>query len=462
MAQAQSNKEQSNIRKFRKAHVNLGTVIFGLVFVYLFFIVLLYFTRNRVSIYEVTTGNIVENQSYTGLALREEKVIYTNEGGNLSYIAHEGSKVGLRTAVYSVTQGESLSQSIQNQSESISAISDEDYDTLYNDVKNFAAGFERNHFDDVYSFKSTFTSSLLNVLHSGAYSQDASLVSQYGIHYGEDSGVVIYNIDGLETVTTESFRPDMLLRNKYPIEDFKERDVVSPGEPIYKLVTNEPWQVIIRIDDSQKKKYEDDDYVEVRFMKDYTTAWAQIEKFEVDGESFCCLKFTNSMIRFATDRYLDIEVLLDSTSGLKVPNSAIVEKEFFTVPMEYIAVDEEQNKMGIYIYKEGKNGSATESYKEITPYNITEEEAFLDMTSIDSGTIIVKKGTSEQYCIEKIGKLVGVYNVNKGYADFNLVTVEYQNDDYSIVKANESYGLTQYDRIVLDGSSVNDEETIYQ
>lgn len=457
-----AQKQPSKIRKFKKVHVNLGTVIFGLVFVYLFFIVLMYFTHNRVSIYEVTTGEIVENQTYTGLVLREEKIFYTSEGGNLSYIAHEGTKVSTRTAVYSVTQGQSLTESIKNNLDASSALEEEDYDTLYNDVKNFASGYTADNFDDVYSFKSTFTSSVLNALHSDSYNEDASLVTQFGIHNAEESGIVVYNMDGLESVTVASFTPDMLLRNKYPREDFKEREVISSGDAVYKLITDEPWEIIIRIDDSQKKKYEDGDYVEVRFMKDYTTAWAQIEKFEVDGDAFCRLKFTNSMIRFAAERYLDIEVLLDSTSGLKVPNSAIVEKEFFTVPIEYIRIDEEQGKMGIYIYKEEKGGTSSETYKEITPYNITEEEAFLDMSSIKEGTILVKKGTSDLFTIQKIEKLVGVYNVNKGYADFNLVTVEYQNDEYSIVKANESYGLTQYDRIVLDGSTVNDEETIYQ
>lgn len=458
MAQQQSSK----IRKFKKIHVNLGTVVFGLVFVYLFFIVLLYFTRNRVSIYEVTTGEIVENQTYTGLVLREEKVFYTNEGGNLSYIAHEGSKVSGRTAVYSVTQGESLAESIRNNLDASHSLEEEDYETLYNDVNSFASGYTTDSFDDVYSFKSTFTSSVLNALQSDSYMEDASLVTQFGIHNAEDTGVIVYNMDGLESVTADTFQPDMLLRNKYPSEDFKERETISSGDAVYKLITDEPWEIIIRIDDSQKKKYEDDDYVEVRFLKDYTSTWAQIQKFEVDGDSFCRLKFSNSMVRFATDRYLDIEVLLDSTSGLKVPNSAIVEKEFYTVPIEFIYRDEVENKMGIFLYKEGKNGSSTETYQEITPYNITEEEAFLDISSIKEGTTIVKQGTSDLYTIQKIGKLVGVYNVNKGYADFNLVTVEYQNDDYSIVKANESYGLTQYDRIVLDGSSVNDEETIYQ
>lgn len=34
-------------------------------------------------------------------------------------------------------------------------------------------------------------------------------------------------------------------------------------------------------------------------------------------------------------RFIPIELLLNEESGLKIPNSAIVEKEFFTVPKAY-------------------------------------------------------------------------------------------------------------------------------
>ena len=36
-----------------------------------------------------------------------------------------------------------------------------------------------------------------------------------------------------------------------------------------------------------------------------------------------------------------------------------------------------------------------------------------------------------------------------------------QNDEYSIIKPNTIYGLCAYDYIVLDASSVNDDELIY-
>ena len=42
------------------------------------------------------------------------------------------------------------------------------------------------------------------------------------------------------------------------------------------------------------------------------------------------------MIRYATERYLDIELILEDESGLKIPKTAVTEKEFYIVPQDYI------------------------------------------------------------------------------------------------------------------------------
>jgi hypothetical protein len=63
--------------------------------------------------------------------------------------------------------------------------------------------------------------------------------------------------------------------------------------------------------------------------------------------------------------------------------------------------------------------------------------------------------------VSKSGTLKGVYNMNKGYADFKQITILDENDEYSIVSSNTKYGLTVYDRIVLDASSVNNDDFIY-
>lgn len=447
----------SNIRNFRKHdRINLGTIVFGLVFIYIVCCVILYFSRNRVSIYEVTTGSIAENDTFTGLVLRDEQVFSADSSGYLTYVAPEGERVGVQSKVYAVTTDGPL-QKIVSETDTFTVA--QENSRIITELNGFRAGYDRNAFGNVYTFRSSLTASLLDTLDdtSGSYED------LFGIHNAQGAGIVVYNTDGYETVTYETFTPDMLNKNTYECTELAAREMISAGDPAYKLITSETWEIIVRIDGTQRSKYEDDDYVEVRFLKDNNTAWAQISKFQIDDEWFCRLKFTNSMVRYAAERYLEIDVSLDSTTGLKVPNSAIVEKRFYTVPVDYAVVNEDENKVGFYVRTVDKKGKTKDHYQEVTPYNMTDSLAYLDMSDFKEGTVLAKfKDSSETYVVEKIDKLVGVYNVNRGYADFSLITILCQNDDYSIVTPNESYGLTQYDHIVLDGSTVKDEDTIYQ
>ena len=74
---------------------------------------------------------------------------------------------------------------------------------------------------------------------------------------------------------------------------------------------------------------------------------------------------------------------------------------------------------------------------------------------------MIKPGGQDRYTVSKRATLVGVYNMNKGYADFRQINILYQNDEYAIVQSNTKYGLNVYDYIVLDAEAVSVEEFIY-
>ena len=57
--------------------------------------------------------------------------------------------------------------------------------------------------------------------------------------------------------------------------------------------------------------------------------------------------------------------------------------------------------------------------------------------------------------------LKGVYNINKGYAMFRLIDILYEYGDYCIVSDKTDYGVTLYDHIILNGSSVKENDIIY-
>ena len=63
------NTQSSNIKVYqKKKHLNIGIIIFGVIFIYLVVTVLMYLTEKHISVYEVREGSILKDNSYTGLA----------------------------------------------------------------------------------------------------------------------------------------------------------------------------------------------------------------------------------------------------------------------------------------------------------------------------------------------------------------------------------------------------------
>ena len=67
----------------------------------------------------------------------------------------------------------------------------------------------------------------------------------------------------------------------------------------------------------------------------------------------------------------------------------------------------------------------------------------------------------QRFQIGATGKLYGVYNVNKGYTQFEIVNILHKNNDYCIVEENLSYSLALYDNIVLNSTNVTENEIVY-
>ncbi|MDE7058112.1 MAG: hypothetical protein K2P03_05280, partial [Lachnospiraceae bacterium] len=78
------------------------------------------------------------------------------------------------------------------------------------------------------------------------------------------------------------------------------------------------------------------------------------------------------------------------------------------------------------------------------------------------GTYLVMEESQDRFQVGMSDKLQGVYNINKGYTQFRQINILSQNEEFTLVEEGTSYGLTVYDRIVLNGDAVDEDEVIYQ
>ena len=77
-------KKEKKIIKYRKhAGLNVGTVLFGFLFIYMVVCMILYLTSSHIAPYEVTKGTLSGNYKYTALALKSEVVVEAPESGSV-------------------------------------------------------------------------------------------------------------------------------------------------------------------------------------------------------------------------------------------------------------------------------------------------------------------------------------------------------------------------------------------
>ena len=168
------------------------------------------------------------------------------------------------------------------------------------------------------------------------------------------------------------------------------------------------------------------------------------------------------MINFATDRFIEIELLTSGEEGLKIPNSSIVEREFFLIPTEYATQNGDEGDIGFMKETYLEDGTLSQEFIQTAIYNVNNDEYYIDVSAFQIGEYIIHPDSLEKYPISKKGTLIGVYNVNLGYADFRQISILYQNDEYAIVKSDTSYGLNVYDHIAQDGTSVEENDFIFE
>ena len=112
----------------------------------------------------------------------------------------------------------------------------------------------------------------------------------------------------------------------------------------------------------------------------------------------------------------------------------------------------------IYFNQINKNGD--DSPELISPLIYFQDDRFcyVDMSEIDANAILRKMDSDETFSVATAARYTmdGVLCVTKGTAQFRRIVVKVSGDDYSIVEPGISYGISRYDRILLDGSSMNE------
>lgn len=465
MKQKQNNKVVS----FRQPSGggNIAVVIFAAIFIYIIICVFMYFTQKHIESYQVKMGSLSSNNIYKAVALRDEQIITAGKSGYINYYAREGQRVAVGNLVYTIDESGKLADYLNTNGDGTS-LTEHDLSELKTEILGFVNTFDQEEFASVYDFKNS-VQGMVQKLSSANILDNIDKINSSGVSElvtlcsAPETGIVIFSTDGYEELKLADMTKEQFDTKTYEKKQMINSELVAAGDPVYKISTNEDWSLVIQVDEAKEKELLEAEYVNVKFLKNQDTSWGQVSSFtNAAGDIFVELTFTNSMITFCTDRFIDIELIMEDETGLKIPNSSIVEKEFFIVPKEYVTKGGNSNNYGVMKEVYSEDGTSTVEFLETSIYNETDTEYYIDDLSLRIGDHIVKPESTEKYAVSKRGSLIGVYHMNKGYADFKQINILYQNEEYSIVKSNTQYGLSVYDYIVLDATTVHEDELIYE
>ena len=150
---------------------------------------------------------------------------------------------------------------------------------------------------------------------------------------------MIYSTDQFEDKEVKDLTAADFSQHNYEKTNLRLQDTVKTGDPVYKLITDENWSLIINLDKKTAAELGGKDTVRIRFLKDGTMQSASFSIYQNGTSYYGKLDLSGSVTRFSSDRYVDIELMLNRNTGLKIPVSAIAEREFYTIPTEYVIYD---------------------------------------------------------------------------------------------------------------------------
>lgn len=355
MAKSKTGKV-TNIKKYRRPlNINIGMLIFAAIFVYIVICIVMYIKQDPITPYVVQEGFLSTNNVYTGMALRDETVVTAKSAGYVNYYAREGERVAVGNLVYTVDETGRLNDFLTGDEPGENALSDKELAQLKSEIVNFEHGFSPYHFSTTYDFKFAAKGTVMKLANSSLMSNirdinhNSEMADLVDFCYSGITGIVEYWTDGYEELTPDMVTAKNFERKNYEKNQLLGNNLVAQDESVYKVCTSEEWSLVFPIEEKKGQELLKEEYIKVRFLKNQDEAWGKVGLLYNSDGTYLELQFNNSMLTFAGERYLDIEMILNESAGLKIPNSSVVEREFFLIPEGYVTQSGSNKSYGVFV-----------------------------------------------------------------------------------------------------------------
>ncbi len=453
-------RNRKKVVKYKKQkRPNIGAVIFFLIFAYITAYTLFYFFKDKTSIYRVISDTRSDVINQTGIILRNEKVYSAPESGYINYYVNNLSRTGKKDVIYTIdSTGDIYSELTTDKVPS----GNTDFGIMQL-IKQYH--LNRGNFSEAYKFKEAVNEVVMLSSGKSIMTSLDGVLENYGnndffyINRATDSGIIAYGTDGYEKFKISDINTDIFEKSADYIKDIPPENSgqIEEGTPIYRLISDEKWNIVLPVDERQYSELNERKTVDLVIDGSSFSARAEVNTMDKNGKFYAVLSLYNYMVDFADKRFVNVNITLKSISGLKIPKTAIVEKNFYLVPVKYLTSGGGSTNNGLNKLVYDEKGNKTVVYVDTDVYYIENDYAYIAADGkLTAGDTI--QNNADTTVISKISTLIGVYNVNKGYPLFRRVEVISDTEsDYYLISDKTEFGLSEYDNIALNGNIIEDE-----
>ncbi len=483
-----NNKKKNNVVKLHyMPRFNVGILLLTVIFIYLLISLYLYITKDKVLTYEVNAGQLVSDNTFSGIVLFDESAETSSVSGHINYFLGEDERAGAKTIICIVDETGSVSSALSaNVMEN--GISTTAVNNIGHKLINYAKSYDPLDYHQTYNLLSTVTSSVngFNAQYKVANLEALIGAGNNTVHIvrPSQSTLVSYTTDSLLGTTKDNITYAAFSTDNYTVSNLQNRDLIAVGDILYRKINSDSWEVVFPLTQNQVNLYADMSSVKVNFLSQNITTTAGFSIIYTSDGNYGLLTLSNYVVNFLDTRFVDFEISQNVSSGLKIPVSSVCEKEFYTIPTQYGCVGGDNSNTGFTLLTYDTQGNQTQKFIEATYYAeidgyyyvnkdlfgvgdcivmppVSDTEAETSGEGEDNADNTVTNVADRKYIIGTVATLKGTYCVNKGYCQFRQVEILDRNDEYYIVKLGTKYGLSIYDHIILNADMVTENQIMY-
>lgn len=462
------DKNKKIIKINKDIKFNIASAVVACFFLYVVITLILSLRKEPVTTYNVNKTDINNNIIIEGLVVRDELVLNSEKSGYVCYYIRDGEKIKKNSMVCTIDETGQVYNTISDSESYDGLLSSDDYNEVRNLISLYKISYKDASFYNAYNFENTLNNKVLELTNEVLMQQvGQSTGTSLAAVSSPESGLVTYYIDGYENYNISNVSKSDFDKSNYKKDTLKTGDIISAGTPVVKIIPSEKWNIILPITDDQaatiNSVYSEEG--ERLLFKINNSSYDVSMPFEIiygnDGK-YLNISLDKFMLNYMSERFVTVEIILEDDTGLKVPVSALTEKEVYQIPISYLSGGGNQSsniKLNVQVM--GDNNEITIKQVSPTIYKTDEEYCYVDPLVFDDTDVLINIDSNETTAVSVVPRvnIDGVYSANRGIAEFRMVTVIKTIDDFALVKSDEALNI--YDNIILDSSKVHENQIIY-